>query len=204
MTWSPDSERGRVREIRQLGDPVLRTSATTVTRFDDKLRQLIDDMFASMYAAEGVGLAANQIGVELDVFVYDCPPDDDRVEPGQPDTATAPDHGIGYLINPTLERVWGETLTWDEGCLSLKGLTEPTERSDCAAVTGVDIEGAPVRVIGSGLLGRCLQHETDHLRGMVYLDRVPRLRRARAIRRLQKLREADSAPSPSGSAFRAR
>ncbi len=201
MTWTPDSERGRAREIRQLGDPVLRTTATPVTRFDDKLRQLIDDMFASMYAADGVGLAANQIGVELDVFVYDCPPDDERVDRSRANTAEPPSHGVGYVVNPRLERVWGETLNWDEGCLSLKGISEPTDRSDCAAVTGVDAEGEPVRVIGAGLLGRCLQHETDHLRGKVYVDRIPRLRRVRAIRRLEKLREAERAPARSGSAF---
>ncbi len=190
MTWTPDPDRGKARPIRQLGDPILRTAATPVRAFDAGLRQLVDDMFASMYAADGVGLAANQIGVEYDVFVYDCPPDDDRVipdaHPGLLDTHP-PEHGVGYVINPTLRRTWGETLDWEEGCLSLKGLLEPTDRADCASVEGVDVEGEPVRVVGSGLLGRCLQHETDHLRGMVYLDRVPRLRRVKAMRRLAKL-----------------
>lgn len=183
--WQPDPDRGRVRAIRQLGDPLLRTPAVTVTAFDDTLRQLIDDMFASMYDADGVGLAANQIGVDLDVFVYDCPPEDDRAT-GK--AVQPPDHGVGYLVNPTLDRVWGETLDWEEGCLSLKGLSEPTNRLDCAAVTGYDVDGNQVRVSGSGLLGRCLQHETDHLKGMVYLDRVPRLRRVKALRRFDKMR----------------
>lgn len=178
MSWSPDPTRGTVRAIRQLGDPILRAQARPVTQFDDELRTLIDDMVASMHAADGVGLAANQIGVDLDVFVYDCPPDDDDDEPSA--------HGRGYVVNPILERTWGETLDWDEGCLSLLGLLERTDRADWAAVSGVDVTGAPLRVIGSGLLGRCLQHETDHLAGMVYLDRVPRLRRARALRRFER------------------
>lgn len=189
MAWTPDPDRGTVRAIRQLGDPVLRTRATPVTAFDAQLKKLIDDMFASMYAAEGVGLAANQIGVEWDVFVYDCPADDDRVGDHHGPAHAPPDHGVGYVVNGSLDRTWGDTLDWEEGCLSLKGLLERTDRADCAAVSGVDADGRDVRVIGSGLLGRCLQHETDHLRGMVYLDRVPRLRRVKAMRRFARTRE---------------
>lgn len=177
--WTPDPDRGTVREIRQLGDPVLRSAATPVTRFDDDLKRLLDDMFASMYAAHGVGLAANQIGVEYDVFVYDCPfDDDDENDPDLP-----PEHGIGYVVNPTLTRSWGETLTWSEGCLSLVGFAWDTPRDDCATVEGVDCDGEPVSVSGSGMLGRCLQHEADHLRGKVYLDRLPRLQKGKAMRR---------------------
>lgn len=188
MTWNPDELRGRARPIRQFPDPVLRTAATPVTEFGDSLKQLVNDMFASMYEANGVGLAANQIGVDRDVFVYDCPSDDERIEAGNPHAhaATPLGHGRGYVVNPALERTWGQTLDWEEGCLSLLGLLERTDRFDCAAVGGVDVEGAPMRVVGSGLLGRCLQHETDHLRGMVYLDRVPRLLRVKAMRRLEK------------------
>lgn len=177
--WTPDADRGTAREIRQLGDPVLRSAATPVTRFDDDLKRLLDDMFASMYAAQGVGLAANQIGVEYDVFVYDCPFDeDDENDPDLP-----PEHGIGFVVNPRLTRSWGETLTWSEGCLSLVGFAWDTPRDDCATVEGVDHEGNPVSVSGSGMLGRCLQHEADHLRGKVYLDRLPRLQKGKAMRR---------------------
>jgi peptide deformylase len=184
--WTPDAERGTAREIRQLGDPVLRSAATPVTRFDDDLKRLLDDMFASMYAAQGVGLAANQIGVEYDVFVYDCPFDeDDENDPDLP-----PEHGIGYVVNPSLTRSWGETLTWSEGCLSLVGFAWDTPRDDCATVEGVDCDGNPVGVSGSGMLGRCLQHEADHLRGKVYLDRLPRLQKGKAMRRFLEHQES--------------
>ncbi len=183
--WTPDAARGTVRPVRQLGDPVLRSAATTVTRFDDDLRALVDDMFASMYTAQGVGLAANQIGVELDVFVYDCPFDpEDENDPELP-----PEHGIGYLVNPTLSATWGEDLVWSEGCLSLVGFSWDTPRTDCATVTGVDDAGTPIEVSGSGLLGRCLQHEADHLTGTVYLDRLPRLQRGTAMRRFLEHQE---------------
>jgi peptide deformylase len=184
--WTPDEARGTVRPVRQLGDPVLRSVATPVTRFDDDLKALLDDMFASMYAAEGVGLAANQIGVEYDVFVYDCPFDED--DDNDPDLP--PEHGVGYVVNPTLTRTWGEQLVWSEGCLSLVGFSWDTPRDDCATVTGVDVDGRPVEVSGSGILGRCLQHEADHLRGKVYLDRLPRLQRGKAMRRFLEHQES--------------
>ncbi len=177
-TWRPAAERGTVRPIRKLGDPVLRSTAERVTAFDDSLRHLLDDMFASMYAADGVGLAANQIGIGYDVFVYDCPLDvEDPGEPGEP-----PNHGVGFVVNPVLVETWGEELVWSEGCLSLPGYSWDTPRADCAAVEGFDAEGRPVRVEGSGMLGRCLQHESDHLIGKVYLDRLPRRERGRALR----------------------
>ena len=183
--WTPDEARGTVRPVRQLGDPVLRSAATPVTRFDDDLRALVDDMFASMYEADGVGLAANQIGVEYDVFVYDCPHDeDDENDPDLP-----PEHGAGYVVNPTLTRSWGEELVWSEGCLSLVGFSWDTPRDDCATVEGLDVHGQPLEISGSGLLGRCLQHEADHLRGKVYLDRLPRLQRGKAMRRFLEHQE---------------
>lgn len=176
--WRPSRERGTVRPIRKLGDPVLRSTAEHVTAFDDSLRRLLDDMFASMYAADGVGLAANQIGVGYDVFVYDCPFDEeDPGEPGDP-----PNHGAGFVVNPVLVETWGEELVWSEGCLSLPGFSWDSPRVDCAAVEGFDADGRPVRVEGSGMLGRCLQHESDHLIGKVYLDRLPRRERGRALR----------------------
>ncbi len=164
---------------------MLRSAATPVTRFDDDLTRLIDDMFASMYAAQGVGLAANQIGVEYDVFVYDCPFDeDDENDPDLP-----PEHGIGYVVNPTLPAAGARPSTWSEGCLSLVGFAWDTPRDDCATVEGVDIDGNPVSVSGSGMLGRCLQHEADHLRGTVYLDRLPRLQKGKAMRRFLEHQE---------------
>lgn len=176
--WRPDAARGTVRQIRELGDPVLRVAADRVTAYDDALRRLLDDMVASMRAADGVGLAANQIGVGWDVFVYDCPYDDE--DPGDPQDP--PNHGAGYVVNPVLVRTWGEELAWGEGCLSVPGILWETPRPACAAVKGFDADGRPVRVEGSGQLGRCLQHETGHLRGQVYLDVLPRRQRGRALR----------------------
>lgn len=178
-TWTHDASRGTVRPVRLLGDPVLRSVAHPVDAFDGPLGALLDDMFVSMYAADGVGLAANQIGFSSDVFVYDCPfdPDDEN------DPAFPPEHGAGYLVNPRLTRTWGESQVWSEGCLSLPGFSWDTPRADCATVEGADVHGSPVAVSGSGLLGRCLQHESDHLLGKVYLDRLPRLQRGKAMRR---------------------
>lgn len=174
-----------VAPIRRFGDPVLAGVARPVTRFDADLGRLIEAMVASMHAADGVGLAANQIGSDLDVFVYDCPPDDDPDEvpaPGAP-----PADGAGVVINGRLVRVWGDDLVWGEGCLSLPGLTWDTPRADCALVRGVGPDGRPVEVAGSGLLGRCLQHETDHLRGLLFTDTLPRRERVRALRAYRAL-----------------
>ena len=153
-----------VRPIRVVGDPVLHTPTKPVTEFGAPLKSLVADMFATMAAAEGVGLAANQIGVDLRLFVYDC-----RDEHG-------PRHR-GVVVNPELETSGlPETMPdpdddW-EGCLSVPGESFPTGRAEWARVTGVDADGAPVVVEGTGLLARCLQHETDHLDGILYLDRL--------------------------------
>ncbi|MEV4840022.1 peptide deformylase [Nonomuraea sp. NPDC049486] len=162
---------GEVRPIVRVGDPVLHAPCEPVTRFDDALRALVDDMFASMYAADGVGLAANQIGVPLRVFVYDCP-DDDGVR------------HRGVVVNPALELPGvGERRldAGEEGCLSVPGQYAPLPRSDRATVHGSDAEGRPVTVEGTGMLARCLQHETDHLDGHLYIDRLPAKRRKQVL-----------------------
>ncbi|HEX3815247.1 MAG TPA: peptide deformylase [Mycobacteriales bacterium] len=161
--------KGTVRPIRFLGDPVLRTPTDPVTVFDRELERLVEDMFASMYEAEGVGLAANQIGVGLSVFVYDCHDDDDN-------------WFVGHIINPVLVESDGEPTTDSEGCLSLPGLRYETIRGWHAAVEGVDMHGEPVRAEGTGNFARCLQHETDHLIGKVYVDRLESEARRVAMR----------------------
>lgn len=161
---------GTVRPIVQVGDPVLSTPCAPVEEFDEALWQLIADMFASMYAAEGVGLAANQIGVSLQVFVYDCPDAEDRMH-------------RGVMINPRLldpERRYLDND--DEGCLSVKGQFTPLARPDFATVRGVDHEGQPVAVSGDGLLARCLQHEYDHLQGMLFIDRLSARKRKKVLK----------------------
>ncbi|HEY9476198.1 MAG TPA: peptide deformylase [Mycobacteriales bacterium] len=164
--------RGTARPIRFLGDPVLRTPSEQVRTFDRELSRLVDDMFASMYAADGVGLAANQIGVELSVFVYDCP--DDEGEQHR-----------GHVVNPVLTLADGDVVTDGEGCLSLPGLQFDTPRHGHAVVEGVDRRGEPVRVEGTGYFARCLQHETDHLIGHVYTDRLTGEDRREALRAIR-------------------
>ncbi|MFI5496292.1 peptide deformylase [Actinoplanes sp. NPDC051859] len=159
------------RPITYYGNPVLHRRCTDVTVFDKALQDLIEDMFDSMYAAQGVGLAANQIGVDLQVFVYDCP-DDDGVR------------HCGHLINPVLEAasaLAGE-VTAGEGCLSVPGPRAELPRAALASVTGLDRLARPVTVSGTGYFARCLQHETDHLNGTLYVDRLPRAQRDALLR----------------------
>ncbi|RPK81632.1 Peptide deformylase [Streptomyces sp. ADI98-10] len=160
---------GLVREMSLLGDPLLHRACEDVTDFGPSLARLVEDMFATMYAAQGVGLAANQIGVPLKVFVYDCPDDDDV-------------RHLGHVVNPELVEADGLTVRGPEGCLSLPGLEAGTERFDHAVVEGLTMTGEPVRIAGTGWFARCLQHECDHLEGMVYTDRLTGLRRTRALR----------------------
>ncbi|MGH3452175.1 MAG: peptide deformylase [Haloechinothrix sp.] len=166
-----------VHPIRIAGDPVLHNPTRKVEVFDDELRSLVDDMFETMYAASGVGLAANQIGVDLRLFVYDCPDDDDT-------------RHTGLVVNPILETAEIPEGMPDpdddwEGCLSVPGESYPTGRADWAKVTGVDLDGAPITVEGTGYFARCLQHETDHLDGYLYLDRLVG-RHARSAKRMIK------------------
>ena len=159
---------GEVRPIVHVGDPVLHRPCEPVTRFGEELAALVDDMFAAMAVAEGVGLAAPQIGVDLAVFVYDCPDGTGG-------------HARGHVVNPTIETS-GEPDTGDEGCLSVPGPYHELARASEATVRGVDKDGRPVEVHGVGYFARCLQHETDHLRGLLYIDHLPRNRRRRVLR----------------------
>ncbi|WP_030545063.1 peptide deformylase [Streptomyces albus] len=167
-------ERGTARPITVVGNPVLHRRCQDVTEFDDKLTQLIDDMFASQRAAEGVGLAANQIGVDLRVFVYDCP-DDDGVR------------HVGAICNPVIEELPAESRVLDEsneGCLSVPTAYAPLARPDYAVCRGQDAQGKPVVVRGTGYFARCLQHETDHLDGYLYIDRLSKRDRKDALRQM--------------------
>lgn len=158
-------------KIRVVGDPVLHTPTAQVTEFDDALAALVDDMFASLAVAGGVGLAAPQIGVGLAVFVYDCPDE------------TGARH-VGHVVNPVIETS-GTTEVADEGCLSVPGPYHDLARATHATVRGVDKTGSPIEVSGTGFFARCLQHETDHLRGVLYIDHLPRNRRRRVIRDME-------------------
>jgi peptide deformylase len=142
-----------IRPIRLFGDPVLRTPADPVTTFDAELRKLVKDLTDTMMDAPGVGLAAPQIGVGLRVFTYYL------------------DDVVGHLINPSL-RLSEETELDDEGCLSFPGLAYPTNRAFGVVATGFDMHGEPLTVEGTGQLARCVQHETDHLDGVLFIDRL--------------------------------
>jgi peptide deformylase len=168
-----------VRPIRIIGDPVLHTPTGLVETFDGELIALVEDMFETMAAAEGVGLAANQVGMPLRLFVYDCP-DEERGERVR-----------GVVVNPALETS-GRPETMpdpeddEEGCLSVPAEHFPTGRADWARVTGVDTAGEPVAVEGHGFLARCLQHEVDHLDGVIYIDRLLGRNRRSALKALRR------------------
>ncbi|MGC3993780.1 MAG: peptide deformylase [Propionicimonas sp.] len=159
---------GTLRPITRWGEPVMHARTRPVTSFDDELHALVRDMFATMEAARGVGLAATQVGVDLAVFVYDCPDADDI-------------NRVGAICNPVVTLPEGDQRnleSTEEGCLSLPGGYQPLARPDKATCTGVDPWGNPVTVDGTGTLARCLQHETDHLNGTVFGDRLStRMRR---------------------------
>lgn len=160
---------GKARKVTVVGDPVLAKISEPVTSFDDSLAELIDDMFATMYVAEGVGLAAPQVGVDLAVFVYDCPD-------------ASGERQVGHLVNPTIVSTSGPEDKGDEGCLSVPGPYHELARPSLATVRGVDKTGAPVEVTGTGFFARCLIHESEHLKGILYIDHLPRNRRRRVLR----------------------
>jgi peptide deformylase len=171
---------GTVRPITRWGEAVMHRPARPVTTFDAALAELVADMTATMYAADGVGLAACQIGVDLAVFVFDCPD-----EAGVRHT--------GVVCNPVLTLPEGRDRRLDdgeEGCLSFPGAFVPCARPDIATVTGQDLQGDPVTYSGDGLLARCLQHETDHTHGMVFGDRLSTRLRKRLTKQMESEAEA--------------
>ena len=161
--YGPLPEGGTTRPITRWGAPVMHRPQVEVTAYDEELRSLVADLVATMYAADGVGLAACQIGVDRAVFVFDCPDDSDA-------------RTVGVVCNPRLTvREVGERQLdiGDEGCLSFPGAFVECARPDWASVTGTGIDGEPVEFSGDGLLARCLQHESDHTVGTVFGDRLP-------------------------------
>ncbi len=160
--------------IRTFPDPVLRSPAADVTEFDEDLARLVEDMLETMYDAPGVGLAAPQIGISKRIFVADI------------------GEGPFVMVNPELVAVSG-SWTFDEGCLSVPGRFWPISRPAYAKARGYDVAGEPVEYAGDELMGRVLQHEIDHLGGMLLLERLPRRDKKAA---LKELREA-SLENPS-------
>lgn len=163
---------GSVLPITRWGEPVMHAPTTPVTVFDSDLAQLARDMFATMAASQGVGLAATQVGRGISMFVFMCPDDDDVMH-------------AGVVCNPvvTLPELKDRNLEeGEEGCLSFPGAYEQLARPDHAVCNGQDVAGNAIEVVGTGLLARCLQHETDHLAGIVFGDRLNGKRR-RSLRK---------------------
>jgi peptide deformylase len=158
-----------IQPIRLFGDPVLTTPALEVIDFDKELRTLVADLTETMLEAPGVGLAAPQIGVGLRVFVWDV------------------DDALGHLINPTLD-LSSEIQEGEEGCLSFPALSYETPRAFRAVAKGFNMYGEPITVEGTELLARALQHETDHLDGIVFIDRLSKEDRKLAMK---EIRESD-------------
>lgn len=157
-----------MREIRVLGDPVLRTPCARITTVDDRIRTLVEDLLETVDDEGRAGLSANQIGVGLRAFSWNI------------------DGEIGYVLNPTLVERSTDTQDGAEGCLSVPGLWFPTVRAWYARVVGEDLDGRPVVVEGDDLMGRCLQHECDHLDGLLYLDRLQGPHRREAMRAVRQ------------------
>jgi len=164
-----------LRPILRYPDPVLKEVARPVAVVDDEIRRLVDDMAETMYAAPGVGLAANQVGVLLRVFVIDIAGED---EPSD----------LHVFINPEILEATG-TQTWEEGCLSFPGVTEEIRRAERVRVRALDREGKPFELEAEELLAVAIQHENDHLNGVVMLDKLNAVKRRLLGRKLARAKE---------------
>ncbi|MEW1831557.1 peptide deformylase [Streptomyces sp. NPDC088196] len=176
---APEALRGSVRRVTEVGEEVLHKPCRDVTEFGPDLAALIDDMFLTMYVADGAGLAANQVGVDLRLFVYDCL-DDDGVR------------HVGHVVNPVLDPLdpaGRRLLDEGEGCLSVPGAVMDVPRPDRAVVRGLDKDGTALVIEGTGYFARCLAHETDHVNGQVYLDRLSKRDRKEALRQVADRRD---------------
>jgi peptide deformylase len=156
-----------IQPLRLFGDPVLRTECDPVTRFDDATGRLVDDLLENVLLPGRAGLAAPQIGVSLAVFSYNI------------------DGQHGYVINPVVAEASGQ-YDGPEGCLSIPGVYADTARPMRTVVTGVDRHGDPITVTGTGELSRALQHETDHLRGVLFIDRLTGQERKDALAQIRR------------------
>ena len=157
-----------VQQIRLFGDPVLTTPADEVTTFDKELRVLVKDLTETMQDAPGAGLAAPQIGVSLRVFTYDV------------------DDVLGHVVNPVITVKSEDEQDGDEGCLSFPGLAFPTPRHMRVVATGFNMYGDPITLEGSELLARCIQHEVDHLDGILFIDRMDPEQRKLAMKAIRE------------------
>lgn len=169
-------------EIEMLGSPVLRQKAEEIETIDDELKALIDDMFRAMYKAEGIGLAGNQVGVARRVLVLDVK--DEK-------------HPPLALINPRIVERGGPKEKAEEGCLSIPGVSALVERPGTVVVEALDPEGNELRLEADELFARCLQHEIDHLDGVLFIDHLSALKRSMLLKKYRSLAAEDAKPESS-------
>jgi peptide deformylase len=167
-------------DIRIFGDPILRMRANEVTDFDQHLRTLADDMLDTLRAANGVGLAANQVGVLKRLFVWEYA------------------ERTGTFVNPEVVETSDEAVEAEEGCLSFPGLFYPAERPLRARLRGVDEHGEPIEEVGEGLFARIMLHELDHLNGILFIDHLARHDRREAMKRIRR-GELELPPEPTST-----
>jgi len=170
-------------EVRLLGDPILRSKTSPIERFDGELASFARDLIETMYDAEGVGLAAPQVGDERRIAVIDVGETRDASE-------------VIVLVNPTIVRRHG-AMPSEEGCLSIPGIVETIERAEEVEVEYLDLNGNPQKIEGRDLLSRVLQHEIDHLEGILFIDHLGALKRKMVIREWQRLRDEAASEEPA-------
>ncbi|MGB7373644.1 peptide deformylase [Pontixanthobacter sp.] len=189
-----------IREILEVPDPRLKTVSTPVTEFDDELKTLVEDMYDTMYDAPGIGLAAIQVGVPKRVLVIDLQPEDTDAEPEE----CGHDHGDGQhshkhyplkkeprtFINPEILDPAEELATYQEGCLSVPEIYADVDRPATCRVRYQDLDGTTHEEDLDGLMATCIQHEMDHLEGILFIDHLSRLKKQMALKKLGKLRKA--------------
>ena len=189
-----------IREILEVPDPRLKTVSTPVEVFDEELKTLVEDMFETMYDAPGIGLAAIQVGVPKRVLVIDLQPEDPDAEP----VACDHDHAHGghhhhhqptikqprVFVNPEILDPADELATYQEGCLSVPDIYADVDRPTTCRVRWQDLEGGFHEETMEGLMATCIQHEMDHLEGVLFIDHLSRLKRQMVLKKLQKLRQA--------------
>jgi peptide deformylase len=175
-----------VLEILTYPDPRLALKSKPVEKVDEDVRRLIDDMFETMYLSDGVGLAAPQVGITQRIIVVDCAPRPEDEEPGTPLKPREP----YAVVNPEVVERSG-TIIWEEGCLSVPGYVDEIERAEKVTVKGLNREGEAITIEAEGLLAVCLQHEVDHLEGVLFVDRLSRLKQAMVKKKLKKRAEEE-------------
>jgi peptide deformylase len=185
-----------IREIIEVPDPRLKTVSSPVETFDEGLKTLVSDMFETMYAANGIGLAAIQVGVPLRVLVIDLHPEDPDAEPeacnhgGHEHTHQPTKREPRIFINPEILDPAEELNTYQEGCLSVPDIYADVDRPKACRVRWQDLDGTVHEEEMEGLMATCIQHEMDHLEGILFIDHLSRLKRNMALKKLEKLRKA--------------